>query len=139
SMDLLYLHREEQSATGNRLDVGTFVASAQGKYLGATVGHQAVAGQSLLFDGYQKRGIAITGNWQAARSKLTVFGVSAQELTGADDALGISDGDNRYHGGLVETRLWQSESYEAHLSGAYFRGTRSQAGYGSWSQEVPVT
>ena len=139
SMDLLYVHREAQSPTGNRLDVGTFVARAEGKYLDATVGHQTVAEQGLLFDGYQKRGIALSGNWQAARSKLTVFGMSAQELTGADDALGLSDGDNRYHGGLLQTRLWQSASYEAHLSGAYLSGNRARAGYGNWNQEVPVS
>lgn len=138
-MDMLYLHREDQTPSDNRLDIGTFVARAEGKYLGATVGHQVVAGQSLLFDGYQKRGIALSGNWQAARSKLTVFGMSAGELAGADDALGISDNDNRYHGGLLQTRLWQSEFYEAHLTGAYLKGHRSQVGYGSWSQTVDVT
>src|SRR5690606_26652248 len=123
-MDLLYIENADYSATGKALDVGTFLASAQGKNLGVNVGHHQVASNDLLFDGYQKRGVSMNNQWQAINTKLTVFGMSAQDRVGADDALGLSDRDNRYQGGVMQTRLWHSASHEGHLTAAYINGRR---------------
>ncbi|HEY7885748.1 MAG TPA: hypothetical protein VIC08_12465, partial [Cellvibrionaceae bacterium] len=137
-MDLLYTDNSQHSATGKALDVGTFLAQAQGKTLGLSVGHHAVASTDLLFDGYQKRGLSVNSQWQAINTQLTVFGMSAQDRVGADDALGLGDGDNRYQGGVMQTRLWRSASHEGHLSAGYISGRRSDAGYGNWQQQAPV-
>ncbi|MBU2886675.1 hypothetical protein KO507_12955 [Gilvimarinus agarilyticus] len=137
--DLLYINTSEHAATGKSLDLGTFVAHTENDYSSVTVGHQTLSDQGLMFDGYQKRGVAVSGNWQAAKSQLIVFGMSSQDLAGHNDILGINDEENRYHGGLIKSQLWQSEFFESHLISTYMSGKRTVAGYGSWSDPNEVT
>lgn len=137
-MDILYADNTDYSATGNALELGTFLASAQSDTFGINLGHHAVATNDLLFDGYDKRGVSINSQWQPLNTQLTLFGMSAQDQVGAENMLGLNDRDNHYQGGVLQARLWHSPRHEAHLSAGYISGRRSDAGYGSWQQQSPV-
>ena len=137
-MDILYADNSEYSASGKALDLGTFLATAQGETLGVNVGHHAVASNDLLFDGYEKRGMSINSQWQPMNTQLILFGMSAQDRVGANDALGLNDRNNQYQGGAMQSRLWHSNSHEGHLTAGFISGRRGDAGYGNWQQQAPV-
>ncbi|WP_409523697.1 hypothetical protein [Nitrincola sp. MINF-07-Sa-05] len=138
-MDILYADNTDYSASGKALDLGTFLATAQGEHFGVNVGHHAVASSDLLFDGYEKRGVSINSQWQPMNTQLTLFGMSAQDQVGARDTLGLNDNDNLYQGGVMHTRLWSSASHEGHLSAGFISGKRGDAGYGNWQQQALIT
>jgi len=126
SADFAFADRQQQSLTGRRADIPNFLVAAEVGVMSLKLGDQIVHQASLLSDGYQRRGVSSTAALSALDSQLTVYGVSASQVVGIREGLGVSDSDNRITGVDWYYQPVQSDTNTVLLTTSFLSGRLSQ-------------
>ena len=125
-------------------DVGRFLASGDSGPVTAAVGHQSVAPDSLVMQGFNRRGVSVGVGRETDAAAATAFSLSGQDVIGFQHGLAISDSKNRVDGVSVVGRPVSRQRDALAVSATYVSGegpTQTGAtgtGIGSSALSPPV-
>jgi len=128
-LNLFYISNKALSPTGKKLEMADFLLKANTENTALQIGHQVFGQRSLLSDGYQKRGLAVSANLDSLNSKVSIFTMNSNDILGFSEGLGISDKNNRITGTNWNFIATQTETSEVSMSSSYIKGRDSQASF----------
>src|SRR5262245_58829109 len=103
-------------------DVGRFLVKADSGAFAAAAGHQTVGPESLVMQGFNRRGVSVGVGREADGVSATAFMLSGQDVIGFQHGLAISDSGNRVDGVSVVGRPFSGRSEALALSATYVSG-----------------
>lgn len=121
--DVLYnsqeklLPRQKQQA-----DLGTFLLTGNAGVLTVNAGHQAIAPDSLIMQGFNRRGVSASLASPDTGTSITGFGLHTQDIVGAQRGFGIGDTGNRVDGVTAIARPISSDRDALLVSATYLSG-----------------
>jgi hypothetical protein len=126
-------------------DVGRFLVKGESGPVTAAVGHQSVAPDSLVMQGFNRRGVSVGLGRETDAAAATAFSLSGQDVIGFQHGLATSDSKNRVDGVSVIGRPIPGQRDALALGATYVSGegpTQTGApgtGIGSSAVSSPVT
>ncbi len=122
------------SITGNTLDLGeydiTLGYSGESVKGGVTLGHHDIGQQSLIMNGFYRRGASLNLGSANSRIEGTGFAFGTESLTGADNFTGLSEDTERLVGGTVSFRPFSADPDGLKVTGIYYDGKGAGIGDG---------
>lgn len=122
------------SMTGNALDLGeydiTLDYSGETVKGGMTLGHHDIGQQSLIMNGFYRRGASLNLGSANSRIEGTGFAFGTESLTGGDNFTGLNSETERLVGGTVSVRPFSSDPDGLKVTGIYYDGKGSGIGDG---------
>ena len=121
--DVLYnsqamlLPRQKQEA-----DLGTFLLTGNAGPVTVNAGHQAIAPDSLIMQGFNRRGVSASVSSPDTGAALTGFELHTQDIVGAQQGFGIGDGSNRVDGITATAHPISSDRDALLVSATYLSG-----------------
>jgi hypothetical protein len=79
-------------------DIGRFLVTADSGPVTAAVGHQVVGPESLVMQGFNRRGVSVGLGRETDAATATAFSLSGQDVIGFQHGLAIADSANRVDG-----------------------------------------
>ncbi len=113
----LLMPRQKQEA-----DLGTFLLTGNAGPLTVNAGHQAIAPDSLIMQGFNRRGVSATLASADTGASITGFGLHTEDIVGAQQGLGIGDTGNRVDGITASARPISSNRDALLVSATYLSG-----------------
>lgn len=86
------------------IDLATFLLTAEKGPVVAQAGHHAVGPDSLVMQGFSRRGVSAGVKSTDGGGALTAFALNTGNVIGFQDGLGVGDADNRTVGAVVSVR-----------------------------------
>lgn len=121
--DVLYNNQEIQMPRAkNPVDVGPFLLTGSAGMFSVNAGHHAVAPDSLVMQGFTRRGISASIASPETGASLTGFGLRAQDITGTQEGFGIGDANNRINGVTAMVRPIAADQDALMLAATYLSG-----------------
>jgi hypothetical protein len=134
NMDLLYnSQRALMPRQKHQLDAGLFLLKAENGPLSAAAGHQTVAPDSFVMQGFQRRGLSVGLGRESDAVSARLFALRTQEIVGFEDGLGIGDSENRVQGAAIVGYPVSSRRDALVLMATYVDGEGPTFGGGSGS------
>ncbi len=121
--DVLYnsqarlLPRQKQEA-----DLGTFLLTGNAGLVTVNAGHQAVAPDSLIMQGFNRRGVSASVSSPDTSAAITGFELHTQDIVGAQQGFGIGDSGNRVDGITATAHPISSNRDALLVSATYLSG-----------------
>jgi hypothetical protein len=103
-------------------DVGRFLVRADSGPVVAAAGHQTVGPESLVMQGFNRRGVSVGVGREADAAVATAFSLSGQDVIGFQRGLGVGDSGNRVDGVSVVGRPFSGRRDALALSATYVSG-----------------
>ncbi len=107
---------------GREFDMGEFLFSGRTEHLSALVGHHAMRHQSLIMQGFHRRGISLTGSVPNKMLAASGFAFRTEPITGFRDGLGVGRHDRRVVGSMVTARPIPGQTNALAVTATYLRG-----------------
>lgn len=99
SLDLIGNSEESQMPRQQgELDLGRFLLTGEAGVVSVAAGHHAVPTESLVMQGFDRRGVSVNLRSSQGRAMLTAFSMRTEEVIGFEEGLGVGDEDNRTDG-----------------------------------------
>ncbi|MCW8891351.1 MAG: hypothetical protein OQL20_11895, partial [Sedimenticola sp.] len=126
SLPLFYNSNTE----GREVEVGEYLLDWQRKSLSAKAGHHAIAPDSLVLSGFNRRGVSATFSSQAYATSVTGFNMRGSHLSGFQDGLGVGDSNDYVSGGVVTAYPVNRSDASVEISAIYLSGEAPDTGLG---------
>jgi hypothetical protein len=121
--DLLYNSQEKLlPRQKQQTDLGTFLVTGNAGPLTVNAGHHAIAPDSLVMQGFNRRGASATLASPDTGASITGFELRTQDITGAQQGLGVRDSENRVSGVTATARPIGSDRDALLVSATYLSG-----------------
>lgn len=104
------------------IDIGQFLVTATAGALTVNAGHQMLAPDSLIMQGFNRRGVSLSLATSDNSASLTGFELHAQDIVGFQQGLGIGDSNNRVDGFIANYRPLSSDPNALLVSATYLNG-----------------
>jgi hypothetical protein len=85
-------------------DVGNFLFTGEAGPVIARAGHHSVGPDSLIMQGFTRRGVSVGLNSADKAHSATAFSLRSQDVVGAQEGFGIGDSENRTDGLVIASR-----------------------------------
>ena len=131
--DVLYNSQEKLlPRQKQQTDLGMFLLTGNTGPLTVNAGHHAVAPDSLVMQGFNRRGVSASLASPDTGSSITGFGLHTQDIVGTQQGFGIGDTGNRIDGVTAAARPISSDRDVLLVSATYLSGEGpSQTGVAS--------
>ena len=106
-MDLFYNSQETLMPRGiphGNVDLGQFLLTAEAGPVVARAGHHSVGPESLIMQGFTRRGVSVGLQSAETGAAATAFSLRTQDVIGFTQGFGIGDDDNRTSGVVLSGR-----------------------------------
>lgn len=123
--DLLYNSQDALMPRGaghGQVDMGRFLLAAEAGPIVAQAGHHSVGPDSLVMQGFNRRGVSVGARSQETGTAATVFSLRTQDVVGFQDGVGVGDSGNRTDGIVLTGRPVASRRDAPALSAMYVSG-----------------
>lgn len=105
-----------------RTDLGMFLLTGNAGPLTVNAGHQAIAPDSLIMQGFNRRGVSATLASPNTGTSITGFGLHTQDIVGTQQSFGIGDSGNRVDGVIATAHPISSDRDALLVSATYLSG-----------------
>lgn len=123
--DLLYVEAEENAVRGEQVDLGEYLLGIDlGKNTHFDVGHHAINHNSLIYNGFNRRGLSGRFTLPSLNSALQIFSSRTGDLQGFTRGLGVEDEDNRTSGITLDYQPFSHNPELLTFSTSYISGKR---------------
>ncbi len=112
---------------GREFDLGEFLVSGRTEHLSALAGHHALRHQSLIMQGFHRRGVSLTGSIPNKMLAASGFAFRTEPITGFRDGLGVGRHEHRVAGSMVTARPLPNHHNALALTATYLRGQGQDA------------
>lgn len=129
-MDLIYNSEKALTSNGDSLDMGEylFTASVPEQQLSGNLGHHSLSQNSLIMEGFHRRGISGGVGISSLNSSVSGFAMRAEQVAGFQQGLGLSDPHNRVDGVIWESQPISSDPQKLYVAATYLSGESDQIG-----------
>ena len=129
-MDLIYNSEKELTTNRNSLDMGEYLITARvpDQQLTGNLGHHSLAQNSLIMEGFHRRGVSGGVGIHSLNSSVTGFAMRAEQISGFQNGLGVGDANNRVDGLVWETQPFSEDPQQLYLAATYLSGQSNAAG-----------
>lgn len=130
---------KDLSLTGNAVDLGEYELnlnySGDAINAGATLGHHDIGQQSLLMNGFYRRGASVRAGDVNGRVQAQAFTFGTESLSGAENFTGLNDEAERVAGGTVSVQPFSDEPGALKVTGLFYDGKGAGSGDGIMTTE----
>lgn len=121
--DILYNSQETQLPRArNQVDVGNFLLTGTAGAFSINAGHHAVAPESLVMQGFNRRGVSAGYASTETGATVSGFGLRTQDIYGTQEGFGIGDSENRIDGVTASLRPLASDREALLIAATYLSG-----------------
>lgn len=123
AIDLMYNKQEALTARQkNHLDMGEYLLVTDALGARLNVGHHTAVPESLIAQGFHRRGVSLGTSSADAGFSVTGFTQRADSIVGFQEGLGIGDEDNRVDGFAISARPISANRDALALTASYLTG-----------------
>jgi len=130
NVQLSYNSQKELTVNDRALDMYSYLLAGEAGAGKLNVGHHLIPYNSLILDGFDRRGMSASYGSAKLKSRATVFAMRPDQLVGFKEGLGVTNPNNRVAGVIWEAQPLNNESKTLYLSAAYLSGTGETDGTG---------
>lgn len=128
SLDLIYNSEQEQTTHNQEMDLGEFLISGQHQSNQINIGHHSLAQNSLVLEGFHRRGISASMGFDSINSAAAGFVLRSEEVIGFKQGLGVSDSNNTVNGVVWESQPVSDNPEQLYISATYLTGKSDKVG-----------
>jgi hypothetical protein len=125
---------KDLSLTGNTLDLGEYELNLdyQGDDIsvGASLGHHDIGEQSLIMNGFYRRGASLRLGDAAGHVQAKAFSFGTESLSGGENITGLNDTGERIVGGSLSVQPFSTEPGALKITGIFYDGKGAGIGDG---------
>ncbi len=125
---------KDLSLTGNTLDLGEYELNldyyGDDISAGASLGHHDIGAQSLIMNGFYRRGASLRLGDAAGHVQAKAFSFGTESLSGGENITGLNDTDERIVGGSLSVQPFSTEPGSLKLTGIFYDGKGAGVGDG---------
>lgn len=114
--------------TGQEADIGEYLISRQTPRTVLNVGHHPLNSDSMILDGFNRRGISGTVNTRDKRANLTGFVMRTEAINGLIHGFGVGENRHRTSGVIATLSPFRKDPQKLLLRAEYVRGKGDDAG-----------
>lgn len=107
---------------GREFDLGEFLVAGRTEHVSALAGHHALRHQSLIMQGFHRRGVSLTGATASKMLSASGFAFRTEPITGFRDGLGVGRHEHRVAGSMVTARPIPGQGNALAVTATYLRG-----------------
>ncbi|MCR4348067.1 MAG: hypothetical protein NUV55_12830 [Sulfuricaulis sp.] len=121
--DILANSQETQlPRSKHKVDVGNFLLTGTAGDFSVNAGHHAIAPESLVMQGFNRRGVSAGYASPETGAAVSGFGLRTQDIYGAQEGFGIGDSENRIDGITASLRPLASDRDALLIAATYLSG-----------------
>jgi hypothetical protein len=124
-MDLLY--NSEIQRPERDLDLASYLVTGRKNYNQMNLGHHSLAQNSLIMEGFNRRGLSASTRLDTFNSAATGFVMRPDIVFGFNHGLGLSDNTNRVNGVILESQPLKNPE-ALYMAVTYLKGEQTLQG-----------
>jgi hypothetical protein len=141
--NFIFNSQSEQTFRGENFDLGQYLvagsAAGEDLYGEVKLGHHDIGVQSLIMQGFNRRGLSAKAAMQSGLADVTGFMMRTEDIVGFPHITGVSHSDDRVEGVTVAAHPFQGRPEDLALTATYLTGDGNDIGVGVAGDTTPAT
>ena len=137
--NLVYNSQSSQNHSGKELELTDYQIKGEWQRATLTMGHQNISPNSLVLNGFNRRGLSAGYTSEQHNFQTTAFSTRTEQITGFNHFTGINQSNHRTSGAMVSVNPFTSNPDQLTLSGIYLQGKGQSEGVAEISDATDKT